>query len=236
MQFAVSELIRGARVYVDDDHDDEDAWLDDTDWLRLFNVEYAALYPKWVRAGLITPPFVDAPLTATSTAISNVLAIAGVAKLEDGRYCELEHVQPRLGRSPFLDTRVQSQASGWLAHGTGDNLTVELTPPPSDNTGSNYVVRYITRPNYLTSVADTIELPYGADERIVLGLADRAGIKSRDVSRKVMEKIQDADASLAFLIAGRGDGPRVRRVGRAPLRNDRFAAPFSGGSRYWTYF
>lgn len=233
MQFAISELVRAARVYKDDDHDDEDAWLDDADWLRLFNVEYALLYPRWVRSNIVTPQYTDTPLTATTTALTGVMAIAGVAKLEDGRYTPLPHLQASLGRTPWVGSN-PGQATGWLAYGSGDNLTIELNPPPSDIASATYVVRYIPRTNYFTSLAQTVELPYGADERLVLGMADRAGIKDSTVSRKVMEKMADADAALAFLGNSRGDGARVRRLSRAP-HNDRFAAPFASDPRYF-YF
>lgn len=232
MQFAISELIRAARVYKDDDHEDEDSWLNPADWLRLFNVEYAQLYPRWVRAGLIVPPYTDTPMTDITTVINNVLAIVGVARKDGNRYYPLEHLQPQLGHSPWLDTDAGNHSVGWVARGTGDNLTVELTPPPSD--AGNYIVRYITRPAYFTSADDTVELPYGADERLVLGMADRAGIKDSTTSRKVSEKIFDADAQLNFLAFGRGGGPRVRRVNRYRLRNDRFASPFPD-VRYWLF-
>lgn len=230
MQFAISELIRAARVYKDDDHDDEDAWLDDADWLRLFNVEYAYLYPRWVRQNLVTPPYTDLVMSANAQSVTGVLAIAGVAKLVDGRYTELPQLQPALGRAAFIDY-IDGPPTGWSAYGTGDELTVSVNGIIGSDT---YVIRYIERPAYFTATTDTVELPYGADERLVLGMADRAGIKDSTVSRKVMEKIMDADAALTFLGSGRG-AAKVRRLGRAPLRTQRYAAPFANDARYFFY-
>jgi hypothetical protein len=359
MQFVVSDLIKAARVYKDDDHGDEDAWLDDADWLRLFNVEYASLYPRWVRAGLIVPDYVDKILQGRTTALNSVLAISGVARKDGTRWYPLEHLQPRLGRAPFLNEDTGTSV-GWLARGAGDNFTLELTPPPNNlqytapsngtpatldmstvlgqglmsidtvlrmktpgtteigirlipdavggdpywtqqsavewryhwdwtahdtedfeasiaadsslpfevatpstvneawtnwndiqsrtlwavqfvggtepvEEAGNYYVRYYVRPDYFTSASDTVELPYGVDERIVLGMADRAGIKDSTVSRNIKELKFEHDAQLNFLIFGRGDGPRVRRINRTPLRTDRFASPFPTDPRYWLY-
>lgn len=231
MTFLWSSLIQRARVYKDDDHDDEDSWLDPADWLNLFNVEYALLYPRWVRSSLISPAPTTTNFTGSTVAITGVLAVVGVARVEGNRYYPIQPLQSEAGRAPWLDSADVGRSIGWIAHGTGDDLTVTLYPTEAAGT---YAIRYITRPAYATSVSSSVDLPYGGDERLVLGVADRAGIKDSSVSRNIKELKAEADAALNFLAAGRGPGLRVRVVGRT-FRNDRFASPFPADPRGWHY-
>jgi hypothetical protein len=234
MQFAWSELITRARVYKDDDHDEEPGWLDESIWLTLFNVEYAQLYPEWVRKGLVGPPAVDYAFTGPSTVINapfdvdedsviedgeeapvGVLAIIGVAQdLGDGQYRVIQGSQADYGRAP-IRSDLDSTANSWEAHGVGDLITIQLYP---QDTQGNYFVRYIPRPNYATEVSETVELPYGGDERLVLGVARRAGIKDKETSALLERLLATADSNLAFLAAGRQGGLRVMARQSTPRR------------------
>lgn len=231
MQFVWSDLIHRARVYKDDDHGDEDGWIENSDWLTLFNVEYALLYAKWVRSGLIAPAYTETSFTGNTTTINNVLGIIGVARLEGGRYYPVRPSQADFGRASWFDTVDTGVSVAWEATGAGDNLTLKLYPNDASGT---YVVRYITRPAYVTDSSTTVELPYGADERLVLGAADRAGIKDQVVSRKISEKIFESDGALNMLAAARLP-QKARRPRVAVVNSDRYAPPFPKDPRFWIY-
>lgn len=215
MQFLWNDLIDRARVYVDDDHGDQSGWISPAHWLSLANVEYSQLYRRWMRMGLITPATTDTTFTGGSTTITGVLAIVGVAQDMVSYQRILEPRQSRFGRAPFWVGSGQSSSpsSGWMATGSADSLAIKLDPV--EPTGS-YFVRYVPTVAYATDPTTTIDLPYGADERLVLGLARRAHLKDSTASALLERLIQDADAELNFTAFGRvdGDSPRVRRISR----------------------
>jgi hypothetical protein len=212
MTFTWQELIDRARFYVDDDHDGDDAgWVDPSAWLRLFGVEYSQQYRRWVRAGLVAPKPTDTEFDGpvTSTPITGVLAVIGVAELIGTNYRVLRPSQTQDGRHPFRNPRT-GPATSWEAHGGGDTLTIELDPA---DTGS-YVARYIARPARPTSVSASVEVPDGADERLVLGAARRAHVKESSRSAAIDALILEADAELNFMAHSRrhGESPLVRRL------------------------
>lgn len=236
MQFVWNDLIDRARVYIDDDHKETDGWISPTNWLTLFNVEYAQLFRKWVRAGLIAPAYTETPFSGSSTSLSGVLAIVGVAQDMGSYRRPVFPAQSVYGRAPFWGGTMDSGPSmSWAASGTGDNLTLTLDPP--DSATSNYLVRWIAAPAYATDATTTVELPYGGDERLVLGAARRALVKDSTASQSINALIADADADLNFLAFGRanGDSPRVRRV--TPLAKARTwqLGSFPSDPRFWTY-
>ena len=207
--FTWSDLINRARTYIDDDHDEEEGWLSPETWLALGNVEYAVLFPRLVRAGLIVPETVDQSFSGPTVAVAEVLAIVGVAEnLGGGRYRLIEPLQSTYGRDPFRSAVATSPAIGWLATGAADDVTVSLQP---ESTGS-YVVRYIAVPEAATALDDEVELPYGCDERLVLGMARRAKLKEMGASAILERLIMEKDADIAMQAHGRvdGDGPRAR--------------------------
>lgn len=229
MQFAWSEIIERAKVYIDDDHDEEGGWIDDDVWLKLTQVEYGQLYKRWIRASVIAPATTDTSFTGPSTALTGVLAIIGVAEdLGDGQYRVLSASQPEFGRNPIRSTS-DSPAVCWSANGTGDNLTITLYPADTQRT---YFVRYLTVPARATSVAATVELPFGSDERLVLGTARRTKLKDSSTSSLLNGLIFDADAELAFTGAGRNNGDGLRIItGRSTPRSG-----FSASPLYWRFY
>lgn len=213
MQFTAQELIDRARTDVDDDHTETDGWIGAARWLDFFNSEYRKLYRKWVQAGLITPPLTDTPLTTNSTVVSGVLAIVGVGEDMGSSVRVLRSAQQDEGRSPFWrgSTAMSGVAESWSARGNGDNLTFELYPHASSIANGKYFVRYVPTLAKITSAASTVEIPFGCDDRLVLGMARRAGIKESAASRRMDQEILDADAEISMVIAGRLS-PKVRRV------------------------
>lgn len=236
MQFQWQALIDRARVYVNDDHKDNGGWIAPDKWLTLAQVEYANLYRKWVRMGLVRPAPKDTTFTNAATTIQGVLAIVGVAE-DLGSYVRLlSDAQPGSGADAFWfgSTPFTSKAVSWQAHGSADDLLVEVYPK---DTTTTYTVRWVPVVPYTKDPTATIDLPYGGDERLVLGMARRALIKESARSQALDELIREADAELAFEAFGRaGGGPKVRRQPRQ-LRTyaSRFSS-FPTDQRFWMYF
>jgi len=238
MQFTWQTLVDRARVYIDDDHDDTEGFLSDTAWLALCNAEYSQLYRRWVRSGLVTPAITQSTLSLTSgvATVNGVLAVVGVAE-DMGSYMRLlAPAQPSVGREAFWlgSTESTGTAVQWAATGSGDNLSVELYPHPSTGT---YVIRHIPTVAYSTALSQSVEVPYGADERMVLGLARRANVKGRDSSMLIERLINDADAELNFTAFSRVGGLRVRdKRGRAGFpRGERFGDVFPANPGEWLF-
>lgn len=229
MQFTWQELIDRAMVYVDNDHDEDKGWMPAPKALQISQVEFAQLYRRWVTAGLIVPEPVDQTLTADP--VEGVLAIIGVAEAYGGAtitgYRVLESGQTHEVK-PFR-TPVDAPACEWQAFGFGDSITVKIRP---EDTAGVYVVRYIPRPEYATDSTDTVELPYGMDERLVLGMARRFHLKDSSNSQLLNGLIADADATLNLAAFGRTwqNGRQVSPVRSTP-RNSFCMNPLS-----WRWF
>lgn len=218
MIFTWDQLIDRARTYCDDDHKETPGWITNAKWLTLAQVEYAQLYRRWLRSSLIAPAPVDAPFTGFTTVVTGVLATLGVAQDKGGGVVRLlAPAQSAVGRSPFWGTsQVVTPAAYWRADGAANDLTFTLEP--QDPSG-NYFVRYIPVVPYVTDSTTTVDLPYGTDERLVLGIARRAKLKEGSASALLERLLSDADQELAFSAFARvnGDSPRVRRVNRNTL-------------------
>lgn len=207
MAFVWNDLIDRARFYIDDDHRETSGWVTPARWLTLFGVEYTQQYRRWVRQGLVAPRPTATAFTGPTTSLAGVLAVVGVAEdLGGGRYREIPSSQSALGRHPF----VSPAEDGWEAHGTGDDLTIEL----HSDEARTYEVRWIPAAVAPTDPTASVVLPAGADERLVLGAARRALVKESARSATLQQHIDEADAELAFAAAARlmGDSPRVRRL------------------------
>ncbi len=210
------DLIDRARLYSDDDPASANGkgWIQPAMWMTLLQVEYRYLYARWVRSGLQAPTPVDVEFTGPYTDLTGVLALVGVARVTSpGNYELLQPSQSREGRAPIRSTRT-GVGVGWSASGTGDSLRVSID---STDTGT-YLVRYIARPELVTNPALTVNLPYGADERLVLGATRRAHLKDSTTSALLERLLLDADAELN-MVASRviGDAARIRRVDERPL-------------------
>jgi hypothetical protein len=230
-------LIDRARVYSGDDNALAQSWIAPAVWLTLGNVELTILRRKWASMGLLNPATTDQSFSnAFSVAVVNALAIVGVAEIisPSTPYRVLTSSQSGWGASPVWGSiDLGSRATTWAATGFGDNFTVTLDPP---DTRRNYVVRYAPNLPYATDPTTTPELPSGADERLVLGMAQRAGIKDHEASALVARLIEQQDALLMFTAFGRmqGDGPRVRRI-TPRVKAKAAVASLSGDPRTWRY-
>jgi hypothetical protein len=236
MQFTWQELIDRARVYIDDDHDDDDGLVSPESWLAFANVEYAQLYRRWLRMGLITPTITQSSFTSNSTSFPGVLAILGVAEDLGNGARLLESAQAALGKNPYVrgSSAPNGVATSWAATGAGDTTVIELDPHVDNY--SSYFVRYVPTVAYATSAASTVELPYGADERLVLGIARRAHIKGLTASAQLERLIMEADAELNFQAFGKLPALRARHKTAAIQRTDRYGNVFPVSPGSWLYF
>lgn len=235
MVFVWDDLISASRVYVDDDTGDDDGWLSPEQWLRLGNVEYANLRKRWVRMGLISPAAVDTPFVNATVLVSGVLCTIGVAQdLGNGRLRVLRGAQAPYGRAPFWSTTNPTNwASWWEAHGEADNLTYTIQPA---DTSTGYFVRTIPTVAYATDVSQTVDLPYGGDERLILGMAKRAHVKDSTRSAAIQELIKEADEEMNFTAFGRGgESPRGKSTPRTSTAAISFNTSFPSNPSFWRY-
>lgn len=165
--------------------------------------------------------------------VEGVLAIVGVAEAVDDGYRPLR-AQHHAGRKPFR-TNADAVAEEWSAFGAGDNLTIKLYPADTDSSRT-YVLRYIEAPGNVTDTSLTVELPYMGDERLVLGILQRAGIKEASRLGLVDKAILDADAELAIEANSKDQegGRRVRINPRPPRSTPSAGFPYS--RYFWLYF
>lgn len=228
-------IIDRARTYVDDDHDETSGWLSPEKWLVLAQVEYEQIYARWIRQGVINVAPIDVTFTGPSVYIgglsevdpdaapsmgdpvdaneNGVLCVIGVAEVVDtDRYRRLVGSQEHIGMAPIRSTN-DSPASSWSATGAGDALMVNLHPADTQGT---YLVRYMPVPIRTEDPTDTVILPFGRDERIVLGLAKRAGVKESSASALLERLIIQCDEEAAFAAATKNGGLRVRRTKSTP--------------------
>lgn len=224
--FTWQALIDRAKTYCDDDHADEASWITPARWLTLANTEYAQLYKRWVRAGLVNPLPTTGYILGTGVAsFTGVLAVIGVAKDYGDFIRPLHPAQTAIGHHAFWrgSTQPTGCSTSWAATGAGDTIRIELDPVPDDvavvGVTSNYVVRYIPTVAEATDPETSIEVPYGADERLVLGIARRAQLKDSGASALLNGLISDADADLNFSAMGKMGGAVVKRLQKSPLRS-----------------
>jgi hypothetical protein len=239
------DIIQRARTYVDDDHKEENGWIADDKWLTMAFVEYSLLYKKWVRSGLVRVDAVNTLFTGPGGTIipagtdpegSGVLAVVGVAQnYGGGRIRVLNPNQSVWGADAFFQETGSGPAMSWSASGVGDSLRITLEP---QNSTENYFVRWIPCPIRPAASTESVEMPFGCDERLVLGLARRAHVKDSSASALLERLIQDQDAEANFSAFGKlmQDGPRVRRVVGIEKARKWQSGSFPSDPRYWSWY
>ena len=242
------DLITRARVYVDDDHSAEDTWIAPERWLDIGFQELKQQYRRWLRDGLVSPPISQGYLTGPTTTIQGVLAVVGCGEDMGNTVRVFPNAQAIFGRGAYWrgSTAPTGNSMSWAAHGTSDAVTIELDPVPSNLTydagppeTGNYLVRYIPVLTPPTAVTDTVAVPDGADERLVLGMARRAHLKDSANSTLLQQLIAEADAELKFTARGKVGGIRVRRtplVARATRLYNPYKALTWPGPTEWRFF
>lgn len=214
MAYFVSNIVAAAKALVNDQHVDNEDWIDVGQWVTWFNWEYLVLYKELVQKSLIVPQFTDQAFTGYTTNVNRPLAIVGVAENLGSYMRPLRPAQSVGGHYPFW---VASSAPGgksisWMGTEDGlDNIVIELNP--RDASGS-YVVRSVPLPNLSLGISDTFSLPPGCDRLLAMRMATYALIVESAASAALERKIKDAREEIGLTFGGRihGDGPRVRRV------------------------
>lgn len=217
--FTPNSLIERARVWVDDDHDDKSGWIKPEKWIQIFITAYERRYKQWVRMGLISVAPTDRSFVGPgSTVIPNVLAIIGVAEdLGGGRYRVLQPQQSQHGRAPIWSTANTTMAYFWKGTGTGTDVTVSVVPAVSGNFFARYIQAEIFDITTLDPANDSFDLPYGADELLVLDMAKAAHVKDSTRSAALEDVRREQEAEMNFSAFGRanGDSPRIRSTPRS---------------------
>jgi hypothetical protein len=238
------DIIDRARTYVSDDHDEDKGWITPERWLTLANVEYGILYKRWVRMGLIRIEPNNNSFAGPGTVIpgdtdpegSGVLCIIGVAEdLGGGRFRLIPPGQSVDGADAFYDELTTGPAVRWRGYGVGDSIRIFLSPYTSDG---QYMVRWIPAPIPQQNAANQVEMPFGCDERLVLGTARRALLKDSSASALLERLIAEQDAETNFSAFGKNnsDGPRVRRVRSIAGPNRRWSSGFPHDPQGWSYY
>ncbi len=243
MQTTVLDCIRLAKAYVDDEHSSVEGWIPDSPtWLYWLNVEYAKLYRAFVSQSLISADPVDHAFTAdgsTSYVVgdgvaTNVLAICSVHEdLGNGNVRFLAPMQPSAGQFAGQEA-YPGTPTRWSASGMHDFVNLKLRPVPA---AGNYVVRYIPDADIL-GLTDTIDLPGGMIDRVILGMANRALIKEGSASAALYGQLKQADEDLAFMansrILGAAPGARKASYWQGAL-NKQGSGTYNDPSTWWWY-
>lgn len=213
-------LIDRARVYIADDHDDNRGFLTPQKWLLLANVEYQSLRRTWLRMGLVRPPIVTTTFAGPSTTLVGVEAVVGVAQDSGGtrvlRYDNTIWPSNRTGHG-----------TTWFATGTGAELTITIDPADV----GEYTVKWVQMVPYAVDPSAIVDLPAGADERLVLGLAKRALVKDSARSSPLEELIALQDAQISFSASS-----QIRPAAKVSPSNRYNYGMSSIDPRQWRYF
>lgn len=251
MQHTWRELVGRARLYLNDDHREQQGWIEDSGWLGIITAEWPVLHRKWTRMGVVRPAAIDTtfPAAAYQVTLPDVahgdtrpgcLAVVGVAEDLTSYMRYLAPAQVARGAYPFWVAPGevnQGKAVTWAAYGSSDAVTVEISPR---DPGGTYVVRWLATPRVPVSLDETVDIPLGCDERLVLGLVRRALLKDSGASALLERLISEADAEIQFTAHGRLDNqaPRVRRV-RPDFHRRRWpqlsTSQFPTDPNYWMY-
>lgn len=218
--------------------DVHDNFVSDTEWLNWLNQEQYALRLFISRAGW-TLPFDTT--TATITADGWDLSTDGAAATEverngAGHYrftpsladvmavvCVHEVVSGTLKRLTFTNDvdflRQSLNGSSVTGHATtyrmrmyGNEIHADFYPTPQ--TGEVYLITYLSAPTPLTATNQSVALPMGWEERLVLGMARRALIKEESSTSEIEKLIREMDSQIEQLCWNRqmAEQARVRNT------------------------
>lgn len=226
---SVQTAIDRARAVIGDDHNETEGAVPNAAWVTFFQPEYARAYSALARRGAV--PVVangigevvlaDSTPGPVSFTAGEVLAVQDVIDISGGaEYRVLLPAQPGMGQYPF-DGQA-GDAVYFAVYGHAAGAQVQLYPNPGPTSG-RYYVRYVPGAAQLvapgatpgTGESGTISgLPDCAIDRVVLGAARRALVRTAQVSPGIERLIALADEETGMWVAGRlsADPPRVRNT------------------------
>lgn len=223
-QFTVQSIIDRAAAQADM----QDNFVKPSEWLAWFNFELSDLDIFMAKSGWTQnlnwfSNVAPSGIPNGTLGIDEVLAVAAVYEYKDGQY-------RRLVRKPVIDfPRALSGVLAPLETGeqTGPALAysvivdsntdpslystvIQLSPIPTSGT---YVVAFLGARGQFSAV-NSLTLPLGVEERIVLKLARRARIKEESDFRDIDQLIKDAETFIESMCwsSSLGEAPAVRNV------------------------
>lgn len=233
-----SEIIRRAMA-LSDMHDN---FVTEDEWLSWLNQEHYALKLFLARHGWQLP---FDTTTATINADGWTLATDGgsatqVDKTTLGHYvftpteadimalvCVHQVVSGTVRLLKYTDnvsflkqnigaTLASGHATEYRCRMYGNEIHMDFFPAPA--TGETYLITFIHVPTPLTATTQSVALPMGWEERLVLGMARRALIKEESDAGKLEQMIREMDSQIEQLCWNRvmSESPKVRNADYEP--------------------
>lgn len=218
--------------------DVHDNFVSEAEWLRWLNQEQYALRLFMARAGW-TLPFDTTTATITSTGwslvtdgasaaevartaaghyvftptLADVMAIVSIHELNSGAFRRLSFNNAvDFLRQSINGTTFTGHATDYRLRMYGNEVHADFFPTPAQS--ETYVITYLSAPVPLTTTAQAIALPMGWEERLVLGMAQRALIKEESDPSGVEKLMKDMDSQIEQLCWNRvmSESARVRNT------------------------
>lgn len=192
--------------------DMEDNFVTETQWLYWANVENQKLAVRIAQMGC---PYHENDETIALTGASQYtftepLAILGVYFVEsDSSYRRLKMANP-VQHQGAPNRLVGDPEEFHILKNTDNDVTIRLYPNPA----SGYIlVKQIDQPATLT-IASSVKYPLGWEERIVLGMAERALAKEETYNPMIAGQIKDIEAHIEDSARNYmpADNPVIRNV------------------------
>lgn len=191
--------------------DMENNFVTPAQWIAWANTENKMLAVKLARLGY---PFYQSDESLTMTGalqytLTEPLSVLAVFWVEpDGAYRKLE------SQNPFTNQGLASRTSGepWeynVSRNSAGSLNFSFYPNPASGT---VIVRIVPHPNEIDATTDAVNYPLNWEERIVLGMAQRALAKEETYNPLIERQIAEMDAHIEAAVWDylMSDAPVVR--------------------------
>lgn len=231
--FTVQQLIDRAAA-IADMHDN---FVTPAQWCRWYDIEARALELFIARSGWVQD------LAATSDAVSGTitltgvpLAVLGVYEVRDGRYRALKFQnQVDFTRQSYSSPADTGDAHYYtvLTSNSSDDVTIQFYPKPASGT---YRALYLAgRTDSPVTEASSVRWPLGWEERIVLGMAEKALTKEESDTRPIEKLIAREEQTIEEFCWSRqmANSAHVRNIDRTERgwSDDMTFGPYE--SWYW---
>jgi hypothetical protein len=196
-----SELIDRAKGAADM----HDSFPDGPNWMYFLNAEYRKLWVKIVRAGFpITVNRVIVTSTgATSYTIPEPSAVLGIFELYNSNSYYKIPIRPMWSQYA-ISTGTHPKAVYVSPNVAAGTLTLNFYPTPAS--GAIFHVIVIDKPKKIVSgtpaagESNSVDLPFGWEERVSLGMAKRALTAEETVNGALLQEIAETDEQIDFHI------------------------------------